>query len=194
MNPPSAAAPDPDLAALVGSRLCHDLVSPLGAIGNGLELLQMTLARSPELDLMAQAAAAAQSRLRLFRLAFGAASEGQVVRPSDLAEALSALETNGRIRVQTEVAGALPRLRARRLALAALCAETALAWGGELRITDGSIRAEAPRLRQDAALWAALAEGRAPDSLTAAVVHFALLAQEGAPSVKLTPNVLTLIV
>lgn len=31
-----------DLAALLGSRLCHDLVSPLGAIGNGVELLEMS--------------------------------------------------------------------------------------------------------------------------------------------------------
>ena len=28
-----------DLAALIGSRICHDLISPIGAITNGLELL-----------------------------------------------------------------------------------------------------------------------------------------------------------
>lgn len=32
---------DPDLTALLGSRICHDLISPLGAIGNGVELLSM---------------------------------------------------------------------------------------------------------------------------------------------------------
>ena len=31
----------PDLAALIGSRICHDLISPIGAIGNGVELLMM---------------------------------------------------------------------------------------------------------------------------------------------------------
>jgi hypothetical protein len=31
----------PDLAALVGSRICHDLISPIGAIGNGVELLTL---------------------------------------------------------------------------------------------------------------------------------------------------------
>ncbi|MEO1788181.1 MAG: histidine phosphotransferase, partial [Pseudomonadota bacterium] len=30
-----------DLSALLGSRICHDLISPLGAIGNGIELLSM---------------------------------------------------------------------------------------------------------------------------------------------------------
>ena len=32
---------DTDLAALIGSRICHDLISPVGAINNGLELLLM---------------------------------------------------------------------------------------------------------------------------------------------------------
>ncbi len=41
-----------DLIALVGSRICHDLVSPLGAIGNGVELLAMAGAMpGPELAL-----------------------------------------------------------------------------------------------------------------------------------------------
>ena len=31
----------PDLTALVSARLCHDLISPMGAIGNGLELMQL---------------------------------------------------------------------------------------------------------------------------------------------------------
>ena len=31
----------PDLSALIGSRICHDLISPIGAIGNGVELLMM---------------------------------------------------------------------------------------------------------------------------------------------------------
>ncbi len=31
----------PDLAALIASRICHDLISPIGAIGNGVELMSM---------------------------------------------------------------------------------------------------------------------------------------------------------
>ena len=37
----------PDLSALVSARLCHDLISPMGAIGNGLELLQLSARRRP---------------------------------------------------------------------------------------------------------------------------------------------------
>ena len=44
-----------NIAALIGSRICHDLISPIGAINNGLELLTMTgVAQSPELALIAQ--------------------------------------------------------------------------------------------------------------------------------------------
>ena len=35
-----AAGPPLDFAGLLGSRICHDLISPVGAIGNGLELLR----------------------------------------------------------------------------------------------------------------------------------------------------------
>jgi hypothetical protein len=37
----------PDIAALIGSRICHDLISPIGAIGNGVELLMMDGAAKP---------------------------------------------------------------------------------------------------------------------------------------------------
>src|SRR6056297_806221 len=46
------------LADLIGSRLCHDLSNPLGAIGNGVELLDLTgAAQGPELDLVRDAVA-----------------------------------------------------------------------------------------------------------------------------------------
>ena len=68
----------PDLAALVGSRICHDLISPLGAIGNGVELLGMTgVPDGPEMDLIAESVGNANARIRFFRIAFGAAAADQ---------------------------------------------------------------------------------------------------------------------
>ena len=57
-----------ELAQMVGSRLCHDLISPLGAIGNGVELLEMSpdfpgISDSPELRLIAESVAAARARM-----------------------------------------------------------------------------------------------------------------------------------
>ena len=42
----------PDIAALLGSRICHDLISPIGAISNGVELLMLDgVAKGPEMTL-----------------------------------------------------------------------------------------------------------------------------------------------
>ena len=66
-----------DLAALLCSRVCHDLISPVGAIVNGLEVLEDN--RSDEettnfaLDLIKKSAKTASAQLQFCRLAFGAA-------------------------------------------------------------------------------------------------------------------------
>lgn len=180
-----------DHAELIASRLCHDLVSPLGAIGNGLELLRMTFPASEEMALLDQAVNAAQARLLLYRLAFGHADAGQTVSPHDMGQALHALETNRPIVVSTQT-GALPRPQARRLALAALCAESALAWGGRVTLDGQTLFAEGKRLRLDPALWQALADGRQIDQTSASDVHFALLAQTPVQQVQTTDTALSI--
>jgi histidine phosphotransferase ChpT len=82
-SPASVAAPAPapapdalELAALLCSRVCHDLISPVGAIVNGLEVLDDS--PKPEdrefaLDLIRKSAKTASARLQFCRLAFGAA-------------------------------------------------------------------------------------------------------------------------
>jgi histidine phosphotransferase ChpT len=75
--PSSGPAPDAlELAALLCSRVCHDLISPVGAIVNGLEVLDDN--PKPEdrdfaLDLIRKSAKTASARLQFCRLAFGAA-------------------------------------------------------------------------------------------------------------------------
>ena len=74
-----------DLAALVGSRICHDLISPIGAIGNGVELMMMDRASaSPELALIAESVASANARIRYFRVAFGTAGADQRIARSEV--------------------------------------------------------------------------------------------------------------
>jgi histidine phosphotransferase ChpT len=65
-----------DLASLLCSRLCHDLMSPVGALNNGIELLadeQDPEMRERCLELLAESARASANKLKFFRLAFGAA-------------------------------------------------------------------------------------------------------------------------
>jgi len=66
-----------DLAAMLCSRVCHDLINPVGAIGNGLEVLgdpSQTDMASVARDLIASAAKQAQAKLEFARLAYGASS------------------------------------------------------------------------------------------------------------------------
>jgi len=67
---------DLGLASLIGSRICHDLISPVGAISNGLEVLETSSdeeMRKVALDLIGNSARQAARKLAFARLAFGAA-------------------------------------------------------------------------------------------------------------------------
>src|SRR4051812_32801844 len=77
-----------ELAALLCSRVCHDVISPVGAIGNGLEVLEDEkdpAMRDFALDLIRKSARQASGRLKFARLAFGAA--GSAGASIDLADA-----------------------------------------------------------------------------------------------------------
>jgi histidine phosphotransferase ChpT len=88
-TPSPDSAPDPlELAALLCSRVCHDLISPVGAIVNGLEVLDDNPKpddREFALDLIRKSAKTASARLQFCRLAFGAA--GSVGAQIDLGDA-----------------------------------------------------------------------------------------------------------
>jgi histidine phosphotransferase ChpT len=90
-TPASGPAPDAlELAALLCSRVCHDLISPVGAIVNGLEVLDDNPKdddREFALDLIRKSARTASARLQFCRLAFGAA--GSAGAQIDLGDAHS---------------------------------------------------------------------------------------------------------
>src|ERR1044071_6387407 len=82
-----------DLASLLCSRLCHDLMSPVGALNNGIELLgdeQDPDMRERCLELLADSAVATANKLKFFRLAFGAA--GGFADAIDTGDAKAALK------------------------------------------------------------------------------------------------------
>src|SRR3569833_4219501 len=81
-----------DLAALLCSRLCHDLMSPVGALNNWIELLADETdpdMREKCLELLSDSARAAANKLKFFRLAFGAG--GGCAEEIDTGEAQAAL-------------------------------------------------------------------------------------------------------
>ncbi len=80
-----------DLAALLCSRVCHDLISPVGAIGNGIEVLEEDKDEETKtfaLDLIKKSARQASAKLQFCRLAFGAA--GSAGAQIDLGDAQKA--------------------------------------------------------------------------------------------------------
>jgi histidine phosphotransferase ChpT len=79
----------PELAALLCSRVCHDIISPVGAINNGLELLDEGGADEDAMNLIRTSARNASARLQFARIAFGAAgSAGMQIDTGD-AEAVA---------------------------------------------------------------------------------------------------------
>ena len=74
----------PDRAALLCSRVCHDIISPVGAINNGLELLEEGGSDEDAMRLIKQSAVNASARLQFARIAFGAAgSAGMLIDTGD---------------------------------------------------------------------------------------------------------------
>ncbi len=170
-----------NLAALLGSRICHDLISPIGAIGNGVELLMMEGGPpSPELALIAESVAAANARIRFFRVAFGLSGGEQRIGRAELTKILADTSQGARVSIDWKASGDIARAEAKLAFLAILCCESALAFGGRISLTaqDGKwqVNARAERLRIQPDLWESLSKPKT--DLAPAQVHFTLFAHE----------------
>jgi histidine phosphotransferase ChpT len=180
----------PDLTALLGSRICHDLISPLGAIGNGVELLTLAdAAQGPEIALISESVHNANARIRFFRIAYGASSDGQRVARGEITSILADLYGAARLDIDWRAAGDPPRDEVKLLFLLIQCLETALPFGGQVTADriDGvwTLAGTSPKLRAEPALWdgfrsAAARPGSTPPeawagAITSALVHFALV-------------------
>ena len=89
---------------LVTSRICHDLVSPVGAIGNGVELMQELGedAGDEAISLIATSATQAAIRLKYFRLAYGAAGTDKNIGFREVKEVFSDWLKAGHVQVEFE--------------------------------------------------------------------------------------------
>jgi histidine phosphotransferase ChpT len=174
----------PDFSALIASRICHDLISPIGAIGNGVELLTMEPggATRPEYALISASVANANARIRLFRIAFGAANGDQRIARNEVLSILTDLGHAGRITFAWTSLGDLSRREVRLVFLLLLCLETALPFGGRVEVTQTesgwTIRAEAKRTKIDPDLWALLTEPSTKAEVEPSKVQFVLVGRD----------------
>ena len=174
----------PDLAALVGSRICHDLISPIGAIGNGVELMVMesATAMGPEMALISESVGHATARIRFFRVAFGATGSDQRIGRSEVSAILADMSHGGRVKIDWLSPADLPRRDVKLVFLLLLCAESAMPYGGSVTIERGDTRwmlhATSPKLKIDTALWECLADPHALADIGPAQVQFLLVPEE----------------
>lgn len=171
-----------DLAALVGSRICHDLISPIGAIGNGVELISMEgSVKGPEMLLISESVSHANAKIRFFRVAFGAASSDQRIGRNEVASILSDMSHGSRIQIELDAPADLQRRDVKLVFLMLLCLETALPFGGKIVIERSAqrwlLRAAAVKLRVDPALWDCLV-GPVTAEISPAQVQFLLVPDE----------------
>lgn len=127
------------LAASVSSRICHDLVSPVGAIVNGVDLVrEMNPAeRAEAIGMIGQSAERASALLQLYRIAFGAADETSPgVARGMLAEHSAVLFAPPRIVLEWDgrEGPPLPRREARLLTLLLICARSLVGMRGMVRL------------------------------------------------------------
>lgn len=147
----------PDLAALLCSRVCHDIISPVGAINNGLELLDEGGADEDAMNLIRASAVNASARLQFARIAFGAAgSAGMQIDTGDAQTVAAAFINNEKPELEWHgVRALLPKNQVKLLLNLLLVANAAIPRGGRLRVyledTDTNahfmIKAEGPMLR-----------------------------------------------
>lgn len=94
----------PRVLELIASRICHDMVSPVGAISNGVELVQEMGAAAGEeaMQLIASSAEQAGIRLKVFRLCYGAGGTDKNVGFKDIRDIFVDLIGEGRVSAEFE--------------------------------------------------------------------------------------------
>jgi histidine phosphotransferase ChpT len=131
---------DLDFAALLVSRVCHDLVSPVGAVVNGLEVLEEerdAAMRADAMKLVTSSAALAAARLQFARIAYGAAgSAGAELDLNEVGRTVCGLLVGSKTEMTWEAAVVnWPKDWAKLLMNSALLAADSLPRGGRVRVT-----------------------------------------------------------
>ncbi len=168
-----------ELTALISSRICHDLASPLGAIANGLELLELTGAGdTPEFALLSDSIQSANARIAFFRIAYGPSTDDAVLAANTLQKTLTDNFNGRKITAKWDTTTDCPRSVAKLMFLLVQAAETALPYGGALSIQadgqGGTLKCDAQEIRTDPNLWAHFSNDAPNSDLQSANIQFAL--------------------
>jgi histidine phosphotransferase ChpT len=166
------------VASLLASRLCHDLVGPLGAVGNGLELVAEDGGMAAEALALAQRSAKrATSRLQFFRYAFGAAGGDPNFGLADARSLANGLLHNGDVTLDWSDSPAnmnLPTGAGRLLLNLLLLGSECLPRGGRIRVVLApdrvAVEATGPQARLPSELKSVISGPATSAALTARTV------------------------
>ena len=113
------------LANLVASRICHDLINPIGATHNGIELLALdpNVPKGLEFDLITASLNDAKARVEFCRLVFGAAAADMTVTSATFRSLMSNIFDQKRYGMTWGLPDTIDRALAKRLGLSMLCIE-----------------------------------------------------------------------
>jgi histidine phosphotransferase ChpT len=128
-----------DLAALLCSRVCHDLISPVGAVVNGIEVMEDDADEQTKtfaLDLIRKSAATASARLQFCRLAFGAAgSAGAAIDTGDAEGVARGMMEDEKVKISWSLPRVLlPKNRVKLLLNLLVLAGSTIPRGGSLAV------------------------------------------------------------
>lgn len=141
MTDAAASSPLPDgqaLAALIAGKLCHDFISPAGAISSGLDLLKDPSAQDMRDDAMGLIEASARKMVALVafaRVAFGASTSAERFSAAELGDLVTALTEGGRATLAWRVEGGdYSKAQSRALVNLAYLTMAALPSGGDATV------------------------------------------------------------
>ncbi|MGB0799711.1 MAG: histidine phosphotransferase family protein [Planktomarina sp.] len=187
----------PDITALVATRMCHDFANPLGAIGNGLELLELSgIPLGEEGALLHDSLTAAKARLTIFRMSFGNHSDKAMLGPAEVTKLQAAWNVDSRLKIQLPNME-LSKIELQKMVLMLQCVETALPAGGAAQVSQAGpgfmILAEGRRVNFDPQTWGVFDKTDLTVDLEPKQVQFAILAKMGIrPVVRTTDTALSL--
>lgn len=169
------------LATLIGSRICHDLASPIGAVKNGLELLHSSSENSsgPEICLIEESSDNAIGQVNFFRITFGMGSKHAELSPDRARNILSPLFNGSIVVLSWSIETNFTRIEAQAIFLSILCLETAMPRGGEIHIgrqkDKTTVKGSSSNFSQNPELWNSLLQPSKRHDIAPAHVHFLLL-------------------
>lgn len=157
----------------LAARIIHDIVNPLGAVANGLELLELSgFPKTEEFKLLEDSVHHANAKIRTLRLAFGPIKSDAPIPTHQLTDVISSIFPTGRYDVTLTLPDAISPRSARLMTLFCLCIADAIPFGGTISLAADYVEFKSSK-HLNLEDFEALIDGRL--QITAPKIHYAFI-------------------